>query len=174
MPDAIVVMGVAGCGKTTIGQLLADRLGVPYAEADEFHPASNVDKMTQGIALTDQDREPWLTAIAEHIRRHKRLVVSCSALKRYYRDLLRTATPRVWFLHLVIDQHLAAERVANRATHFMPASLVASQFEDLQPLHGEAGLAVDATRPPEQIITTTLAALIEHVSFSRRTGSTVI
>ena len=157
--SSIVVMGVAGCGKTTIGQLLADRLGVPYAEADKFHPASNVDKMTRGIPLTDQDREPWLVAIADKIRRDKSLVVSCSALKHRYRDILRRAHPRVWFLHLVIDQEVAAQRVAGRATHFMPAALVASQFEALQPLQGETGLAVDAAQPPEEIITTALSAL---------------
>jgi gluconokinase len=162
VPDTIVVMGVAGCGKTTIGRLLADRLGVPYTEADTFHPTSNVEKMAHRIPLTDQDREPWLAAIAEQIRRNKRLVVSCSALKRRYRDLLRATSARVWFLHLVIDQRIATDRVANRATHFMPASLVASQFEALQPLHDEAGLAVDATQPPEQIITTTLLALNGH------------
>src|SRR5215472_2979997 len=123
----IVVMGVAGCGKTTIGRLLASRLGTPYAEADSFHPGGNITKMTSGIPLTDQDREPWLEAIADRIRRDGRLVVSCSALKRSYRDILRQADPRAWFLHLAIDRETAIARVAGRAAHFMPASLVDSQ-----------------------------------------------
>ena len=159
VPGPIVVMGVAGCGKTTIGQLLAHRLGVPYAEADSFHPAGNIEKMSQGTPLTDQDRQPWLEAIAGRIRQDSHLIASCSALKRRYRDLLRQADPRTWFAHLVIDRETATARVAGRATHFMPASLVKPQFADLEPLRGEAGLAVDATRPPEEIITTILSAL---------------
>jgi gluconokinase len=158
-PGAIVVMGVAGCGKTTIGQMLAGRLGAPHAEADAFHPAGNVEKMASGIPLTDQDREPWLAAIADRIRYDNNLVVSCSALKRRYRDILRQADPRTWFLHLVIDLETATERVSGRAAHFMPASLVGSQFQALQPLHDETGLAVDATCPAEEIITAALTAL---------------
>jgi gluconokinase len=159
VPGPIVVMGVAGCGKTTIGQLLAGRLGAPYADADSFHPAGNVEKMFQGTPLTDHDRQPWLDAIAGRIRQDNHLVVSCSALKRRYRDILRRADPRTWFLHLVIDRETATARVAGRATHFMPASLVNSQFADLEPLRDETGLAADATRPPEEIITTVLSAL---------------
>ena len=159
VPAPVVIMGVAGCGKTTIGQLLAGRLGAPYAEADSFHPAGNVEKMSQGIPLTDQDRQPWLEAIAGRIRQDNHLVVSCSALKRRYRDILRQAGPRTWLVHLVIDRETATARVAGRATHFMPASLMNSQFADLEPLRDEAGLAVDATRAPEEIITTILSAL---------------
>jgi gluconokinase len=151
-------MGVAGCGKTTAGRVLADCLGVPYAEADSFHPAGNVSKMASGVALTDQDREPWLEAIAERIR-NGCVVVSCSALKRAYRDILRQADPRTWFLHLEVDRETAAARVAGRPAHFMPASLVDSQFEDLQPLHEEAGLTVDSTLPPEQILRAAVNAL---------------
>lgn len=149
VPGPVVVMGVAGSGKTTIGKLLAARLGVPYAEADSFHPPANVEKMRCGIPLTDQDRQPWLAAIADRIHQDGRLVVSCSALKRQYRDVLRQADPRTWFLHLVISPQAAAARVAGRPAHFMPESLMRSQFADLEPLHGEAGLEVDATRPPE-------------------------
>ncbi len=158
-PGPIVVMGVAGCGKTTIGRLLADRLAIPYAEADSFHPENNITKMAKGLPLTDQDREPWLEAIADSIRRDSRLVVSCSALKRAYRDILRTADPRTWFLHLVIDREAATVRVAGRAAHFMPASLVDSQFADLEPLRSEAGLTLDAALPPEEISATVLKAL---------------
>ena len=156
----VVVMGVAGCGKTTIGQLLAGCLRVPYAEADSFHPAGNVSKMAEGVALTDQDREPWLEAIAGRIRQDSCMVVSCSALKRSYRDVLRRADRRAWFLHLAVDRETAAARVAGRATHFMPASLVDSQFADLELLcEEEAGLTVDGTLPPEQIIATAVRAL---------------
>lgn len=158
-PGPVVVMGVAGSGKTTIGKLLAARLGVPYAEADSFHPLANVEKMRRGIPLTDQDRQPWLAAIADRIRQDRRLVVSCSALKRQYRDVLRQADPQTWFLHLVISPQAAAARVAGRPAHFMPESLVRSQFADLEPLRDEAGLSVDATRPPEEIISAALAAL---------------
>lgn len=158
-PGPIVVMGVAGCGKTTIGRLLAGRLGVPYAEADAFHPAGNVTKMTEGIPLTDQDRAPWLEAIGDRIRRDGHLVVSCSALKHSYRDILRQADPRTWFLHLAIDRETSLARVAARAGHFMPASLVDSQFADLEPLRDEAGLTIDAARPPEEIIAAALSAL---------------
>jgi gluconokinase len=159
---ATVVMGVTGCGKTTVGTLLAQRLGVPYFEADDFHPAANVAKMRAGTPLTDEDRQPWLAAIAERIAdtTGPGPVVSCSALKRQYRDLLRQAAPRTWFLHLVIDEAAASQRVAARPGHFMPALLVPSQLADLEPLQAEAGLALDATQPPKDIITAAVRQLI--------------
>ena len=157
----IVVMGVAGCGKTTVGTLLAQRLGVPYLEADDFHPDANVAKMRAGTPLTDKDRQPWLAAIARQIAAGTRPkpVVSCSALKRQYRNQLRQADPRVWFLHLVIDEATASQRVAARPGHFMRASLVPSQLADLESLQAEAGLAVDATHPPEDIVTAAISQL---------------
>ncbi len=169
---AIVVMGVTGCGKTTVGALLAQRLEVPYLEADDFHPAANVAKMKAGIPLTDEDRRPWLAAIAQRITADtdRRPVVSCSALKRRYRDLLRQADPRIWFLLLAIDKATAAQRVAARPDHFMPASLVASQFADLEPLCGEPGYTVDATWPPPDIATAAVRQLIVdglHPAFVR-------
>ena len=116
--------------------------------------------MEAGTALTDQDRGPWLAAVAGRIRQDSRVVVSCSALKRSYRDVLRQAGPRAWFLHLKVDRETAAARVAGRAAHFMPASLVDSQFADLEPLREEeAGLTVDGTLPPEQILATAIRAL---------------
>jgi gluconokinase len=159
-PGPIVVMGVAGCGKSTIGQLLAARLGVPYAEADSFHPSANIDKMHRGVPLDDEDRQPWLAAIADRLRAEGNLVVSCSALRRQYRDVLREADPRTWFLHLVLDPEAAAGRVAARPGHFMPESLVTSQFAALEPLNGEYGLEVDATRPPDEVIAVALNALL--------------
>jgi gluconokinase len=158
---AIVVMGVAGCGKTTVGTLLAHRLGVPYLEADEFHPDANVAKMRAGIPLTDEDRRPWLAAIAKQVTlgAGPRPVVSCSALKRQYRSLLRQADPRAWFLHLAISEAAASQRVAARASHFMPTSLVPSQLADLEPLDAEAGLTVDASQSPEDIISAAISQL---------------
>ncbi|MET8154541.1 gluconokinase [Actinoplanes sp. NPDC049668] len=157
----VVVMGVAGCGKSTIGELLARRLGLEYAEADVFHPPANVAKMADGRPLDDEDRLPWLAAIGDHLRARAGtgVVVSCSALKRGYRDRLRAAAPRAWFVHLVLDEATAAGRVAARPGHFMPASLVASQFAALEPLDNEAGVAVDATQTPALIVASVLAAL---------------
>lgn len=151
----IVVMGVSGSGKTTVGRVLAERLGVPYAEADEFHPAANVEKMAAGHPLTDEDRWPWLRTIGEWIteRAGRGGVVTCSALKRGYRDLLRSAAPgEVWFLHLAGDRAVIADRLGARTGHFMPAALLDSQFADLEPLAAdEPGLTVDVARSPEEI-----------------------
>lgn len=157
----IVVMGTAGCGKSTVGTLLAQRLNVPYLEADTFHPAANVAKMRAGTPLTDEDREPWLAAIAARIAADTgpRPVVSCSALKRRYRDRLRQADPRIWFLHLVVDEATAYARVAGRAGHFMPPDLVRSQLDALEPLRAEAGLAVDAAQPPAAIVAAAVSEL---------------
>lgn len=157
----LLVAGVSGSGKTTIGALLAGRLHWRFADGDAFHPAANIAKMRAGIPLTDEDRRPWLRAIAawmdERIAKGESAVITCSALKRAYRDTLRQADPGIWFLHLVLDRQTAAARVAGRPAHFMPASLVDSQFADLEPLGpGEPGLAVDATLPPAAIIATVL------------------
>lgn len=156
MQSVIVVMGVSGSGKTTVGRGLARRLGVPYAEADEFHPQANIDKMTAGQPLTDDDRWPWLRSIAAWIAEQAALaggVVTCSALKRTYRDLLRSAAESVWFLHLDGDRALIAERMATRTGHFMPPALLDSQLADLEPLHpDEPGLRLDVTNPPETLI----------------------
>jgi gluconokinase len=160
----VVVMGVTGSGKTTVGMLLAERLGVAYAEADSFHPPANLTKMAAGQALDDDDRYPWLGAVADWIRDRNRTgqggVVSCSALKARYRDQLRQADTRVWFLHLAADQGLITRRVAGRRGHFMPVSLVDSQFETLEPLQpDEAGAVFDASSPPEEIVRLTVALL---------------
>jgi gluconokinase len=160
MELVVVVMGVSGSGKTTVGRLLATRLAVPYAEADDFHPAENVARMSAGTPLSDEDRWPWLRAIAAWISTRSGGVVSCSALKRRYRDVLRAASDGVWFLHLTGDRTLLAERMSGRGGHFMPLALLDSQLADLEPLAAdESGLAVDIATTPEEIVDTALRAL---------------
>ncbi|MGX1972233.1 gluconokinase [Streptomyces kronopolitis] len=161
-PDVIVVMGVAGTGKTTIGPLVAAALGVPYAEGDDFHPPANIAKMSAGIPLDDHDRGPWLDAIGAwaHGRAGRGGVVSSSALKRGYRDRLRAAAPGLVFLHLTGDRALIGARMAGRTGHFMPAALLDSQFATLEPLgRDEAGVAVDVAGTPQQIAERAVAAL---------------
>ncbi|MEU7280619.1 gluconokinase [Streptomyces sp. NPDC045431] len=161
-PPVVVVMGVSGTGKTTIGPLVAERLGVPYAEGDDFHPEANIAKMSAGTPLDDEDRWPWLDAIGRwaHGRAGLGGVVSSSALKRSYRDRLRAAAPGVVFLHLTGDRALIEGRMAARKGHFMPAALLDSQFATLQPLGAdEAGVAVDVSGGPEAIADRAVDAL---------------
>lgn len=161
-PHVVVVMGVAGTGKTTIGPLLAARLGVPYAEGDDFHPRANIAKMTAGIPLGDEDRWPWLDAIGAwaHGRAGLGGVVSSSALKRSYRDRLRAAAPGVVFVHLTGDRKLIEDRMGHRQGHFMPTALLDSQFAALEPLQrDERGVAVDVSGSPEEITARAVAAL---------------
>ncbi|WP_037670467.1 gluconokinase [Streptomyces griseus] len=161
-PHVVVVMGVAGTGKTTIGPLLAARLGVPYAEGDDFHPEANIAKMSAGTPLDDDDRWPWLDAIGAwaHARAGLGGVVSCSALKRSYRDRLRAAAPGLLFVHLSGDRELIADRMGHREGHFMPTALLDSQFATLQPLEpDEAGVAVSVAGSPEEITDRAVRAL---------------
>ncbi|WP_410653507.1 gluconokinase [Amycolatopsis sp. cmx-4-54] len=156
----IVVMGVSGSGKTTVGTALAERLGVDYAEADTFHPKANIDKMSSGHPLNDEDRRPWLEAIAAWISDHQSSggVVTSSALKYRYRDILRSGGD-VWFLHLHGDRELLASRMKTRSGHFMPVSLLDSQLADLEPLQpDEFGLVADIAKKPEEITDTALSA----------------
>lgn len=151
----IVVMGVSGSGKTTVGELLADRLGWEFADADEFHSAANKAKMHAGTPLTDADRASWLRAIAawidEHLAVGKDGVVTCSALKRVYRDDLRR--PGVRFVYLDGDRDLIARRIASRHEHFFPAELLDSQFRDLEPPVPEEGaVTVPVGGTPEEIV----------------------
>ena len=151
----VVVMGVSGSGKTTVGQALADRLGIEYADADAFHSEASVAKMASGHPLDDDDRAPWLVAIGGWLaaRGGSGGVVGCSALRRRYRDVLRDAAPSVQFLHLTGDPAVLTERVANRPGHFMPASLITSQLETLEPLEpDENGTALDLTDPVDTIV----------------------
>ena len=150
----IVVMGVSGCGKTTLGEALAAALGLPFVEGDSLHPPRNVERMAAGIALTDDDRQGWLAALADRLRdsceRGQGLVVSCSALRRSYRDVLRAGAPDVRFVHLHGTPELLAQRVGSRSGHYMPASLLQSQLETLEPPgNDEAALSVDIVQPPE-------------------------
>jgi len=157
VPTVVVVMGVSGSGKSTVGPLLAQHLGVPFLEADDVHPAANRAKMAAGHPLDDEDRRPWLLSIAEWIREASDAgqggVVACSALKHAYRDVFRRAGAGVWFLYLALDRAAADRRVAGRAGHFMPARLVDSQYATLEPLRpDEPGLTVDAVADPQAIV----------------------
>lgn len=164
----LVVMGVSGAGKSTVARVLAEHLGWPMAEGDALHPAANIAKMSAGTALTDADRLPWLEAIRAWIDRHaaegRSSVVTCSALKRSYRDTLRRASARVRFVHLAGTPELIGGRLAVRSGHFMPPSLMASQFDDLEPLQSdEDGVTVDVADSPVRIAEIALARLgLEH------------
>lgn len=153
-PPVLVVMGVSGSGKSTVGAAIAQRLRVPFADADDFHPPANVAKMTAGHALDDQDRHPWLEAIGAWLAGHADGgVMSCSALKRGYRDLLRQHVGEVEFLHLHGSHEVIARRQSSRPGHFMPASLLASQFATLEPLApDERGLVIDIDQDIDSIV----------------------
>jgi gluconokinase len=150
-------MGVAGSGKTAVGETLATAIGAVYVEGDRLHPPENVARMARGEALTDELREGWLDAIGERIAAAaadgRKVVVACSALKRSYRDRLRGFFPEIVFLYLKIDRETAWRRVANRKGHFMPASLVDSQFATLEePGADERAVTVDGTRSVAKIV----------------------
>ena len=156
-----VVMGVAGCGKSAVGERIAQGLGLPLVEGDEFHPASNIEKMRQGLPLTDQDRAGWLQRLGQELARHPGgAVLTCSALKRSYRDTLRAAAPGLCFVHLALSQRQALERVAARDGHFYPPSLVASQFQALEDPATEPGvLVLDACQPLQEVARQAIAWL---------------
>jgi len=158
---AWVVMGVSGCGKTSIGERLAAALGVPFIEGDAFHSQANIAKMTAGIALTDDDRRDWLLTLRDKLAtREGGAVLSCSSLKRAYRDLLRSAGGDVRFAHLAGERGLLLERVSNRPGHYMPPSLLDSQLETLEPLQpDEAGITLDIRDSQEQQVAQILASV---------------
>ena len=150
----LVVMGVSGSGKSTVGAALAQRLGVPFADADDLHPPANIAKMSAGQALDDDDRFPWLETIGDWLAAHPEGgVMSCSALKRKYRDQLRHHAPRLEFLHLEGSHEVIARRQASRPGHFMPASLLTSQFQTLEPLQpDEQGVEIDVDQTVDAIV----------------------
>src|SRR5690606_38350746 len=161
-PLVLVLMGVSGSGKTTIGKAVAARLGWPFEEGDDLHPAANIAKMRAKIPLTDADRRPWLEKIAARIDEWRQTgtggIISCSALKRSYRDFLAAGRPEVRFVYLHGEESLIAARLSARKGHFMPADLLASQFATLEkPASDEPAITVDISPPPE-----TIAAEIVH------------
>jgi gluconokinase len=152
---AVVVMGVSGSGKSTVGYALAQRLQAPFVDADALHPPTNIAKMSAGQPLGDNDRLPWLDKVGQWLAGHPGGVASCSALKRSYRDRLRTHCARLEFLHLSGSPETIGRRLAGRSGHFMPAALLRSQFDDLEPLGAdEAGITVtiDAGQDVDSII----------------------
>ena len=153
----LVLMGVAGVGKSSVMQALQGRLGWPALEGDALHPQANVEKMAAGIPLTDADRRPWLRAIAAWIGEHERArassLVTCSALRRTYRDALRQGHSSVWFVHLAAPRDVLEGRIASRADHFMPKSMLGSQLATLEPLgRDEPGSTIEATAPIDAVV----------------------
>lgn len=151
-PFSVVFMGVAGSGKSTLAAAMAQRLGRPWLEGDQFHSDSNRRKMARGEPLTDADRASWLACLCDELRRQPGALLACSALKRSYRDQLRAASPGLRFAYLDIAQADASQRVRTRGGHFFSASLMDSQFDTLEPPTGEAGvLQLDALRPLDEL-----------------------
>ena len=164
VPSVIVVMGVSGSGKSTVGRALAERLGWRFAEGDEFHSAANIAKMRAGVALTDEDRWPWLDAIGDWISAKEAggesAVVTCSALRRVYRDLLREGRPHVRFLHVTAESDVIQDRMEHRPGHYMPSSLLPSQLATLEPLgDDEPGVTITNEGSAAQVLDRALAAL---------------
>lgn len=149
----IVVMGVSGCGKSTVGCQLAKRLGIEYKDGDELHPKENIDKMRSGTPLTDADREPWLGLVGQWLSERDDGVIACSALKRSYRDIIRKKAPDTFFVHLHGTYKVHLKRVQRREGHFMPTSLLDSQFDTLEPLaDDEPSVLIDIDQPVEDIV----------------------
>ncbi|SDF19403.1 gluconate kinase, SKI family [Blastococcus aurantiacus] len=160
----VVVMGVSGSGKTTVAERLAERLEWEFAEGDEFHPRANVEKMAAGQPLDDDDRWPWLRIIGGWIDQReatgRSVVLTCSALKRSYRDLLREGRPSVWFAHVTVDAEVLRTRLEGRKGHYMPASLLESQLATLEPLQpDEAGAEISGAGSPDAVVDGLLTAL---------------
>ncbi|HEU4513824.1 MAG TPA: gluconokinase [Nocardioidaceae bacterium] len=166
MTQHVVFMGVAGTGKSSVGKPVAERIDADFAEGDEFHPRANIEKMSSGTPLADEDRWPWLRSLADWTRERaeagRPTVVTCSALRRVYRDVLREGAPDTFFVHLAGTPELILERMAGRK-HFMPASLLDSQFATLEQLEDdEEGMVVDISRPVDELVADVLARLAER------------
>ena len=163
-PLAVVVMGVCGCGKSTVGERLARELGALFIEGDAFHPPANVARMAAGIALTDADRQGWLEALAAQMAAARRagrsVVLACSALKRRYRDVLRQGAPDLRVVHLHGGREMLAARLAARQGHYMPASLLDSQLVTLEaPGPDERAITLDAGAPTDALVQSALTQL---------------
>jgi gluconokinase len=172
---SVVVMGVSGSGKSTVAAVLVERLGWVFAEGDDFHPPANVAKMRTGHPLDDDDRRPWLRALATWIGEHERagrsVVVTCSALKRSYRDLLCDGHPSVWFAHVTVDPEVLRQRIGHRTGHYMPASLLDSQLATLEPLQDdEPGARISGNGPPDAVVDHLLAVLDAERGLRRGSG----
>jgi gluconokinase len=150
----IVIMGVSGCGKSSVGEALAARLSIPYRDGDDLHPPANVGKMRSGVPLTDDDRWPWLDRVAQVLATEAPVIVGCSALRRAYRDRLRSgAGGPVQFIHLTGNREVIAARMAARTGHYMPPSLLDSQFAALEVPGPDEALAIDIDQPLDAIVT---------------------
>lgn len=156
----LVIMGVSGCGKSTVGEALAARLGLAYRDGDDLHPAANVEKMRAGQPLGDADRWPWLDRVATVLKDEAPVIIGCSALRRSYRDRIRSgAGGPVRFVHLSGQRDLIAARMAARAGHYMPLSLLDSQFATLEPPGPDEALTVDIDQPLPTLIDSILRSL---------------
>lgn len=146
-------MGVSASGKTSVGRVVARALAAPFIDADDLHPQDNIEKMASGQPLSDADRMPWLARVGRELAEHSAVVVACSALKRSYRDTLRAFAPGVQFLHLDVPAEVLHDRLHRRQEHFMPASLLQSQLNDLERLEAdEQSFVLDGARSPAEII----------------------
>ena len=162
MTMRIVVMGVSGCGKSTVGRLLAEKLDAKFIDGDDLHPEENKAKMAAGIALNDEDRWPWLDKVGESLVSDERIVIACSALKHAYRERILTRAAGTVFVHLAGSRETLAERMSSRPNHFMPLSLLDSQLATLEPLeYDEPGLVLDIDKPVEHIVDSCLSFIRE-------------
>ncbi|MBA4204713.1 MAG: gluconokinase [Polymorphum sp.] len=154
MSTRIILMGVAGCGKSSVGEAISARTGIAYRDGDDLHPAANVEKMRAGIPLTDEDRWPWLDQVGRELAGKAPLIIGCSALKRVYRDRIRAlAGGPVTFVHLAGSRDLIAGRMAQRTGHYMPLSLLDSQFAALElPQPDEGALTADISQPLDALV----------------------
>jgi gluconokinase len=156
----LVIMGVAGCGKSTVGAALSEQLGIPYRDGDDLHSDEAVEKMRAGIPLTDEDRWPWLDRIAETLSSEAPLIIGCSALRRVYRDRIRAgAGGPVAFVHLAGDRDLITARMASRTGHYMPPSLLDSQFATLERPGSDEAIEVTIDQPTASIVGEILSKL---------------
>ena len=162
MTMRIVVMGVSGCGKSTVGRLLAEKLDAKFIDGDDLHPEENKAKMAAGISLNDEDRWPWLAKVGQSLAHGEKVVIACSALKRKYREHILQEASNTVFIHLDGSREVLAERMSARQNHFMPVTLLDSQLATLEPLEfDEPGLKIDIDQPVEKIVESSLGFIRE-------------